>query len=123
MGTLRPPVVLLEHILFKTCKDVTLSKRSCHVRLSPAEQLISANHSQRCSDTGIAVTQYCFFSHLMIVRVLINIHTSIATSYSDLHGHKTVDTVAASDLMNEGQNEAEVQRPQLQGSIKAGLIC
>lgn len=56
----------------------------------------------------------------MIVRVLINIHTS---SYSDLHAHKTVDTVAASHLMNEGQNEAEVQRPQLQGSIKASLIC
>lgn len=67
--------------------------------------------------------QYFFFFHLMIVRVLFNMHTSVATSYSDLHAHKTVDTVAASDLMNEGHNEAEVQRPQLQGSIKAGLIC
>lgn len=44
------------------------------------------------------------------------------TSYFDLYG--TVDTVAKlPDLMNEGQSEAEVQRPQLQGSIKAGLIC
>lgn len=59
----------------------------------------------------------------MIAGVVINMRTSVATSYSDLHAHKTVDTVAASDLMNEGQNEAEVQRPQLQGAIKAGLIC
>lgn len=59
----------------------------------------------------------------MIVRALVNIHTSVATGYADLHAHKTVHTVAASDLMNERGNEAEVQRPQLQGSIKASLIC
>lgn len=47
---------------------------------------------------------------------------SFVTSYFDLYA--TVDIVAAlPDLMSEGRSEAEVQRPQLQGSIKAGLIC
>lgn len=128
MGTLRLPAVLLEHILFKICEDVTLSKQSCP--LTRADFCGSVQQSSSClrttvRDGGTPMSPWynTAFFHLMRVTVVINIHTSIATSYADLHADKTAHTVAASGLMNEGQDEAEVQRPQLQGAIKASLIC